>query len=170
VRRALLVALLLFGLAQAAPRITLVALPKQLTSLGQAVRVDWAKGEVQADGRGLGTNALGEASARVFARAAAIADAQRLLAWTAERLRATNKEKLARCELTLVEDADVSALLRGSQVLPDSERYEWQPDGRLQASVTLTLPLYGATGVPAIVQPELTEECRDDARPAGGEK
>ncbi|HWG85881.1 MAG TPA: hypothetical protein VNT60_10420, partial [Deinococcales bacterium] len=79
----------------------------------------------------------------------------------AEQLRGSSDEDLAKCEVTLRPLERFSTVLRGHAVLPGSESFRRRADGTVESAVTLTLPLYGTTTVPAVIDREKTAACRE---------
>ncbi|HWG85397.1 MAG TPA: hypothetical protein VNT60_07960, partial [Deinococcales bacterium] len=131
--------------AQSAPKntVTPANLDPQLTALGQSASIDWTSGVITAEGMGVAATGLTEAQARVRARGAAIADAQRLLTAAVWGLQ-VNSETIVK-NYQLESDTiktQVEGFLQGAQVIPSSDKLDRQSDGSFIYSIRVGAPMY----------------------------
>lgn len=134
-----------------------LALPAELTSLGQSVVVDWSKGVLIASGRSKVAANLSDAQAETRGPQAARVDAMRLLLVAVDGMPVTSGATIAQCKvnsrgLTL----RIEAILKSAAFVAGSEKLERQADGSRLASIALSLPLSGKTGLWSAVMSEWT--------------
>jgi hypothetical protein len=149
------------ALAQPGPSrlATNIKLPASATTLGQTATADWTNNIITAEGKGVTGTGLTEAQARVRARGAAIADAQRLLAAAVRGVQVTSETTVETYELK--SDAiktRIEAFLKGVRVVPGSDSIEKLSDGSFIYSISVSLPLAGNDSVTSIIAPEITNK------------
>jgi hypothetical protein len=152
---------LTLALAQGTPSrlATNIKLPASATTLGQSATADWTNGTISAEGKGVTGTGLTEAQARVRARGAAIADAQRLLAAAVRGVQVTSDTTVESYELKSdTIKTKIEAFLKGVQVVPGSDKIEKLSDGSFIYSISVALPLAGNNSVTSIVAPEITNK------------
>ncbi len=115
--------------------------------------VDWTNGSGMITATGVGlppTNAVGPQK-KVWARTAAIADAQRRLAEAANEVKVEGETTVKMS--TLVDDTirtSVAATLKGAQIVSEN----WNSEGYYE--VTMQVPVFGVNGLARAVIPEPT--------------
>ena len=113
--------------------------------------VDWTKGSGVLTGTGIGLppNGANRVQAKIWARTAAIADAQRRLAEAAEEVRVEGETTVKMN--TLADDTvrtSVAATLKGAQIVAEN----WNSEGYYE--VTMQVPVFGVGGLAqAVIQP-----------------
>ncbi|MCE5287275.1 MAG: LPP20 family lipoprotein [Pelosinus sp.] len=116
---------------------------------GQAGRVTWEQGVVEAIGTGVPpANAISVAQAKVLARRAAIVDAYRNLAETIDGVQVDAETTLANLQISSdIVKTKVSGLIKGAKII----REQAMPDGSYQ--VVMAVNLYGSDGIAGAVLP-----------------
>jgi hypothetical protein len=164
-----LLVMLGFALATAEDAVTLLPLPASFSSLGQRVLVNWSKGVIVADGRGRSGADLSDAQAEVRGVQAARTDALRVLAAGVAVLPVTSEVTLEDCmNNSGALRSRIDALVRGALPVQNSERVEKQSDGSRLVSASMSVALYGKSGVLGAIAADLRVACLKSApRPTG---
>lgn len=129
-----------------------------LEETGQAGRVSWDQGVIEAIGTGVPpTNATSMAQSRALTRRAAIVEAYRNLAETIQGVQVDSETTMANLQINSdIVKTKVSGLIRGAKII----REQAMADGSYQ--VVMSIKLYGSDGVAGIalnaVKPEQIQD------------
>lgn len=159
-----LLVLLGFALASTEDAVTLLPLPASVSGLGQRALVNWSKGVIVADGRGRSGADLSDAQAEVRGVQAARTDALRVLAAGVAVLPVTSEVTLEDCmNNSGALRSRIDALVRGALPVQNSEQVEKQSDGSRLVSASVSVALYGRSGVLGAIAADLRVACLKSA-------
>ncbi len=127
--------------------------------LPTGTQINWTKGILIAEGKGVAPSGLTQAQAEVRSFIAARADAQRLLTGAIQGVQVTSETTVKNLELA--DDSiktSISGFLKGAVEVRNSGKLEKKTDGSFIAKVSFALNIVGDDSLADIVYPELIDD------------